>query len=251
MMRFAGQCAFITGGARGMGRTFGQAFAAEGASIAVVDVDVETAKATASDLEASGAQALAIGCDITDETEVADAVASVVDRFGGIDILVNNAGLHLLKYNQPFGVLPRDDLRALFEVNVFGIVTCSVACRESMRTRGGGVIVNISSVAGHMSTTPYGVSKLAVRGLTVALATEFAPDAIRVNAISPGLIVTDNLVSDLGEEAIERVRSMQLVKHAGTPEHISDALLFLCSDEARMITGETLKVTGGGWALNI
>ena len=178
---------------------------AEGAAIAIADIDVEGAKRAAAELEAGGHAALAVECNVADEQSVDNAVATVIDRFGGVDILVNNAGLHLTKYNQPFSVLPRADLREMLDVNVVGVVNCSVACRTSMQARGGGVIVSIASVSGHMSETPYGVSKLAVRGITVALAKEFAPDRIRVNAISPGLMASENAMADLPPE-LDRAR---------------------------------------------
>ena len=123
-----------------------------------------------------GGQAIAVRCDVADEEQVDAAVAATAEKFGGIDILINNAGLHLTKYNQPFGVLSRNELRGLFDVNVIGVINATLACRDSMRDRGGGVVLSILSMAGYLSATPYAVSKLAVRGLTVAFATELAPD---------------------------------------------------------------------------
>jgi NAD(P)-dependent dehydrogenase (short-subunit alcohol dehydrogenase family) len=173
-------------------------------------------------------------------------VARTVAALGGVDVLINNAGKHLSKYAQPFGVLPRAEVRALFEVNVIGIVNCTVSCAEAMRARGGGVVVNISSIGGFRSTTPYGVSKLAVRGLTIAFATELAGDNIRVNAIAPGLMGTENALLDLSPEKIERHRTeLQLVHRLGTMDDIVAAMLFLCSDEAGFVTGETIRVSGG------
>ncbi|EUA56402.1 short chain dehydrogenase family protein [Mycobacterium xenopi 4042] len=102
-------------------------------------------------------------CDVADEQQVDAAVGLAIQQLGGIDILINNAGRHLTKYNQPFSVLSRDDIRELFEVNVIGVINCTLACRDSMRERGGGVVLNISSMAGFMNVSPYGVSKLAVR----------------------------------------------------------------------------------------
>ena len=167
-------------------------------------------------------------------------------RFGGIDILINNAGKHLTKYNQPFSVLERDELRALFDVNVIGVVNCSVAARPSMAARGGGTIVNISSMASYLSGTPYSVSKLAVRGLTIAFAQEFAPDHIRVNGIAPGLMATENAMDDLPQELVDQfVNQLQLVPRLGQMDDIVRALLFLCSEDSSFVTGETLKVTGG------
>ena len=163
----------------------------------LADIDLEAAQRTAAELGSIGPAGLAVRCDVADENQVDAAVGRAVEEFGGVDILINNAGKHLLKYNQPFSVLPRDEVRALFDVNVVGVINCSVACRESMSDRGGGAILNIASIAAHLSTSPYGVSKLAVRGLTIAFAAEFAPHRIRVNAISPGLMATENAMAEL------------------------------------------------------
>src|SRR5439155_14728119 len=125
---------------------------------------------------------------------------------------------------------------ALFDVNVIGVVNCTIACRAAMGERGGGVVLNISSIAGHMHSSPYGVSKLAVRGLTVALAAELAPDGIRVNAISPGLMATENAIADLPQDMIDDfVNNRQLVHRLGQMDDIVAAALFLCSDDASFI----------------
>jgi NAD(P)-dependent dehydrogenase (short-subunit alcohol dehydrogenase family) len=245
-MRFDGKVVFITGGAIGFGRAFARAFVAEGAAVVIADIDDRQAEETAAALRESGAKALAVHCDVAKESEVEAAVAETTAEFGGVDVLFNNAGLHLLKYNQPFSVLARDDLRALFDVNVVGIVNCTLACKDSMRERGGGAVVNISSIASHLSTTPYGVSKLAVRGLTVALATELADDRIRVNAIAPGLMATENAMDGLPQDMVDDfVAHRQLVHRLGTMDDIVATALFLCSADAGFITGETLRVSGG------
>ena len=250
-MRFEGRTAFITGGGIGFGRAFARALVAEGAGVAIADIDTEMAERTAAELVSAGGHAVAVPCDVADPDQVNAAVATTIEEFGGVDILINNAGLHLTKYNQPFGVLSRNEIRALFDVNVMGVINGTLACRDSMRERGGGAILNISSVAGYLGATPYGVSKLAVRGLTVAFATEFAPDRIRVNGIAPGLMNTENAIADLPRPLIDEfVQERQLVHRLGTMGDVVSAMLFLCSDEASFITGETLKVSGG-YPLNL
>jgi 3-oxoacyl-[acyl-carrier protein] reductase len=245
-MRFSERTAVITGGAVGFGRAFARALVAEGANVVLADIDADAAEPTAAELVSAGGQAIAVNCDVADADQVDAAVATTIDRFGGIDILINNAGLHLTKYNQPFGMLSRDEIRGLFDVNVIGVINVTLACRASMRERGGGVVLNISSMAGYMSATPYAVSKLAVRGLTVAFATELAPDRIRVNAIAPGLMNTESALADLPRPLIDEfVHERQLVHRLGTMGDVVSAMLFLCSDEASFITGETLKVSGG------
>lgn len=245
-MKYDNKVAFITGGAVGFGRAFAKALCAEGAKVVLADIDLAAAQQTARALAAEGHQALAVACDVADEAAVNQAVAQAVSHFGGIDVLINNAGKHLTKYNQPFTVLPRPDVRALFEVNVMGVVNCTVACRDTMKERGGGAVLNISSIAANLSSTPYGVSKLAVRGLTIAFATELSADGIRVNAISPGLMATENAMDDLPQALVEDfIQNRQLVKRLGQMDDIVETMLFLCSEQAGFITGETVKVSGG------
>jgi 3-oxoacyl-[acyl-carrier protein] reductase len=245
-MRFENRTAIITGGAIGFGRAFARALVAEGASVVIADIDADMAERTAASLVSDGGQAIAVDCDVADTERVDAAIDAAIERFGGIDIVINNAGLHLMKYNQPFGMLSRNEIRSLFDVNVMGVINVTLACRDSMRERGGGVVLNISSMAGYMSATPYAVSKLTVRGLTVAFATELAPDRIRVNAIAPGLMNTENALADLPTPLIDEfVQRLQLVHRLGKMDDVVSAMLFLCSDDASFITGETLKVSGG------
>jgi 3-oxoacyl-[acyl-carrier protein] reductase len=245
-VRFDRRTAVITGGAIGFGRAFARALVAEGATVALADIDIDMAGRTAAELVSAGGHAIAVPCDVADNNQVDAAVATVVRRFGGVDILINNAGLHLTKYNQPFSVLSRNEIRQLFDVNVIGVINATLACRDSMRDRGGGVVLNISSMAAYVSISPYAVSKLAVRGLTVAFATELAPDRIRVNGIAPGLMNTENALADLPRPVIDEiVHDRQLIHRLGTMDDAVSAMLFLCSDEASFITGETIKVSGG------
>ena len=245
-MKFENRTALITGGAIGFGRAFARALVAEGANVVLADIDIDTAERTAAELVSAGAHAIAVDCDVADADRVDAAVATAVAQFGGIDIAINNAGLHLTKYNQPFGMLSRNEIRSLFDVNVMGVIHVTLACRDSMTDRGGGVVLNISSMAGYMSATPYAVSKRTVRGLTVAFATELAPDRIRVNAIAPGLMNTESALADLPKPLIDEfVQRLQLVHRLGSMDDVVSAMLFLCSDEASFITGETLKVSGG------
>jgi 3-oxoacyl-[acyl-carrier protein] reductase len=245
-VRFDGKVVFVTGGAIGFGRAFARAFAAEGASIAIAEIDDALAETTAGELRDHGASAFAVHCDVSREDEVDAAVAKTVSELGGVDILLNNAGLHLTRYNQPFGVLPRDELRRLLEVNVVGIVNCTLACRDAMAVRGGGAVVNISSTAADLCMSPYGVSKLAVRGLTVAFAQELSPQSIRVNSVSPGFMATENALADMGEAIVdEMVNVRQKVHRLGTMDDIVHAVLYLCSDDAGFVTGEDLRVSGG------
>lgn len=246
MMRFSGKVAFITGGAMGFGRAFAKALGKEGASICVADIDIPTAEQTVKDLTASGIKAIAVNCDVGSNDAVQAAVRRAIAELGGIDILINNAGKHLTRFSRPFIEQPVEQLRLLFEVNMMGLIYCTLACRETMKARGGGSIVNISSISSYFSLNPYGVSKLAVRGLTSAFAGELGPDGTRVNAIAPGLMATEAAMEDQPKEKIDRfVNELQHIKRLGTMDDVVSTLLFLCSKEASFITGETIRVSGG------
>jgi NAD(P)-dependent dehydrogenase (short-subunit alcohol dehydrogenase family) len=245
--RFTGKVAFITGGATGLGRDFARALSREGAAVALADVDIRSAQSTAAELNTGDLPVVAIACDVAVQQSVEQAVESVTDQLGGVDVLINNAALHMKKYNGPFSSLSNQEIRGLFDVNVMGIIQCSLACRTSMQARGGGAILNMSSLAGFTTQSPYGVSKLAVRGLTIAFATEFAPDGIRVNAIAPTLTPTENVLAEFTDEDFERsVETRQLVRRRATMDDVTRTMLFLCSEDSSFITGETIRVTGGG-----
>ena len=245
-----GKVAVITGGGRGFGKAFGTALAARGAHVVLADIDGAAAEAAAAEIAGKGGSASGAACDVADEAGVAAMIGETAERHGGIDILVNNAGLHSAAYNKPSAELGIASLRRLFDVNVIGTYICSLAARPAMSGRAGAAVVNISSSAAYASRTAYGVSKLAVRGVTTQLAREFAADSIRVNAIAPGLIFTDTIRSELAPEVVKRVMGQQILQREGEEQDIVDALLFLVSPAASFVTGETLRVTGG-FALSV
>ena len=227
-----------------MGRSFAEALCAEGARVVIADIDTETATRTADEI---GEAAVAVACDVADRSSVDRAVGEAVEHCGGIDILFNNAARHLKKYSQPFSTLTAEETAGLFDVNVLGVVNCSVACSASMRERGGGAIVNMASSAAFTVGTPYGVTKLAVRGLTITFAKELGGDNIRVNAIAPGMVSTENALSEYTADELAAIRTAQVLKDPITMDDITRVALFLCSEESALVTGETIRVTGGGW----
>ncbi|WP_280490107.1 SDR family NAD(P)-dependent oxidoreductase [Nocardia carnea] len=240
-----GRVALITGGGRGFGKAFGKALTAQGIHVVLADIDADAAESAAADLVAQGGSALGVACDVADAERVGEVVAEIAERFGGLDILVNNAGLHSAAFNKPFAELGLRRTRQLFEVNVMGVIICTLAAKGAMSGRPGASIVNISSSAAYGNRSAYGVSKLAVRGLTVEFAHELAADGIRVNAIAPGLIFTDTIRAELATSDVERVMGQQILRRAGEERDIVETLLYLVSDKASFITGETLRVTGG------
>jgi NAD(P)-dependent dehydrogenase (short-subunit alcohol dehydrogenase family) len=244
MGEFAEKVAFVTGAGAGFGEAFSHALSAQGASVVLADIDGDAASRVAAAIVSKGGQALGVVCDVADEASVADAVSKATEAFGGVDILINNAGLHSAEYNQPIAALGMEKINRLFAVNVMGGIHCAMACRASMRARGGGVILNLASLAAYLNSTIYGVSKLAVRGLTVNLATELSADNIRVNAIAPGLVATETLQREM-PELFERFAKTQLVHRNGQVDDIVEAMLYLCSTRSSFVSGETLKVAGG------
>lgn len=245
MGEWTGRTAVITGGGRGFGKAFGAALASEGAHAVLVDIDAAVAEAAAQEIRDAGGSALGLGGDVTDEARMAAVMEAAAAVNGGIDLLVNNAGLHSDEYGQPILKMGLAKVRRLFDVNVLGVVCVTLAAHPHMKGRAGASVVNISSSAAHMGGSAYGDSKLAVAGLTITFARELGVDGIRVNAISPGLMLTETIRNELPEATKARVQAMQLIAGDGLEEDIVEALLYLASARARFVTGETLRVTGG------
>jgi NAD(P)-dependent dehydrogenase (short-subunit alcohol dehydrogenase family) len=247
-VRLAGRTAIVTGAATGFGEVYAHALSKEGARVALGDVDLAGARKVEAELRAQGADALAVEVDVAAEDQVASMAETVVAALGGIDILVNNAGLYLHEYSGPCAELAPAKWRRLIDVNLTGALLCAAACRSAMRARGGGVIINQSSVGAYMGiASAYGVSKRALNALTVALAVEFAPDRIRVNGLAPSSVESDTrpALRWWPEERRRAFFDQQLIKRVGHMNDLANALIFLCSDEASFLTAQTLPVDGG------
>jgi NAD(P)-dependent dehydrogenase (short-subunit alcohol dehydrogenase family) len=240
-----GEIAVITGGGRGFGKAFGHALAARGAHVVLVDLDGAAGELAAAEIISAGGSASSFAADVADEDQVAAVMGDTVEQFGGIDFLINNAGLHSQAYNEPMRTSGVDKIRRLFDVNLMGTVICTLAARDAMVGRAHPAIVNISSMASYGCQTAYGVSKLAVRGLTASFAHELGAEGIRVNALAPGLIFTDTIRAELAPETVAYVLAQQILEREGLEDDIVGAMLFLVSSNAAFITGETLRVSGG------
>lgn len=252
MDRMRGKVVAVTGGGAGIGRTFAHRFAVEGADVVIADVDPAAGDKVVSELRADGHRAVAALMDVTDAEQVTAMVDLATSELGGIDVLVNNAGIHLDHAQLPFTVDAVADWRRVLDVNVLGALLCSAACRPSMAARGGGAIVNMSSMAAYGAGGAYAVSKLALNSLTVSLANEFASDGIRVNGIAPGLVDSEAAVAWWNDEARagragidQMIIGGQMIKRQGRMEDLANVCLFLCSDEASFVTGQTILVDGG------
>jgi 3-oxoacyl-[acyl-carrier protein] reductase len=250
-MRLKDKVAIITGSARGLGRAFALRFAREGAGLTVCDV--LDCGAVAGEIEAAGGEALALKTDITREEDTAEMARKTFDRFGRIDILVNNAaaigGIEDPDFIKPADQLVSADWNRYLEVNIKGTFLCCKAVMPYMKEQGKGSIVNIASTAGLYGSPAflhYSTSKGGIITMTRGLAIAWGDFNINVNAVAPGAVMTEAMRA-LNREgnATQSVVSKQILKRAIQPEDIAAAVLFLASDEASMITGQTLAVNAG------
>ena len=244
-MRLANKTALITGAAQGFGLGIAETFAREGARVAVLDIQETAADAAAKGIEG----AIALGCDVSKAADVDRAVRETIAQLGRLDIVVNNAGIS--HRNRPMLEVEEDEFDRVFAVNVKSIYLMAKATIPHFRQQGGGVILNIGSTAGirpRPGLAWYNASKGAVNLLSKSMAVELAPDRIRVNCIAPVAGETPLLATFMGEDTPEKRAQFRATIPWGrlsTPADIANAALFLCSDEAEMVTGAVLTVDGG------
>lgn len=255
MTRLAGKSAIITGAARGIGRAFAAAYVAEGAQVVIADIDLDRARATASDL---GANALAVALDVTDQTSIDTAVAQTVDHFGKVDILINNAALFTAA---PIVEIDRRDYDRIMSVNVSGTLFMMQAVARQMIAQGqGGKIINMASQAGRRGEALVGVycaSKAAVISLTQSAGLNLIAHGINVNAIAPGVVDgehwdgVDAFFAKYehkapGQKKAE-VGAAVPFGRMGTADDLTGMAIFLASKEADYIVAQTYNVDGGNW----
>jgi NAD(P)-dependent dehydrogenase (short-subunit alcohol dehydrogenase family) len=244
----------VTGGASGIGRATALAMAREGARVAVADRTEEMAAATVAAINAGGGQAIAIACDVARDDQVGAMVARTVAAFGRLDCAFNNAGIsgrHVGSAGQRLHEMTRESWAGMLDVNLTGVFLCMRHEVAHMLAHGGGSIVNTASILGLVGTTvaaSYVAAKHGVVGLTRAAAADYGTDGIRVNAICPGYIetpMTTQTVKERGAALMAKVPMSRL----GQPEEIAEAVVWLCSDRARFVTGTAQAVDGGYTAI--
>ena len=247
MGRLDGKTAIVTGAGRGLGAAYARALAIEGAAVTVADI-VDT-RATVETITAAGGRAIGVSCDVTETAQIATMVEATIEAFGGVDILINNAARVVDFDHGSFLDIDEAEWDSVMRVNTRGAFSCVKAVAPIMRKAGHGKIVNISSgtvFKGTPRMLHYVSSKGAVVAFTRALARELGDDGICVNALAPGLTMseaieasdqfTDNKAANLAARAIKRDEQ---------PEDLIGAMLFLCSSDSDFVTGQTLVVDGG------
>jgi len=245
---FRGQVALVTGASSGMGLATARAFAAQGASVALADINEDALRAANDELTSAGQQALAVVCDVSDEDQVAALVDRTVATYGRLDMAFNNAGIQVPPSDaadEPAGIFERVNA-----INLRGVWACMKHELRQMREQGSGAIVNCSSLGGLVGLpgrASYHASKHGVLGLTKSAALEYAPRGIRINALCPGTIATP-MVADMeakGElDMAEAIRN-QPIGRLGAADEIAAAVLWLCSPGASFVVGVALPVDGG------
>lgn len=234
----------ITGGAQGIGEAIVRRFAAEGAKIAIVDVIGDKATVLAEAIQAEGGEAIALVCDVTDREQVKVTVAKVIDTYGQIDILCNNAGI---TRDARLAKMTEDQFDQVIAVNLKGVFNMTQAVAPHMVNQGYGRIITTSSVVGlygNFGQTNYVATKAGVIGMTKVWARELGPKGVTANAIAPGFIATEMVLS-VPEDILDRFINITPARRLGEPEDIANAFLFLASEEASFVNGAVLSVDGG------
>ncbi|GAA2031637.1 SDR family oxidoreductase [Agromyces tropicus] len=252
-MRLEQKQAIVTGGAGGIGRATAKALAAEGAAVAVVDLDGEAAEAVAAEIRDAGFTAVAIRADVSSEDDIVRVVATTVAEFGGVDVVFNNAGI--IRRSTALE-LTADEWDLVFGVNVRSIFLMCKHVVPVMAAAGGGSIINTGSgwgLKGGGRALSYCASKGAVVNMTRALAIDHGPEGIRVNSVNPGDVNTGMLRDEarqLGEDADAFLADAadRPLRRMGEPREIASAVVWLASDESSYVTGSALVVDGGGIA---
>jgi 2-keto-3-deoxy-L-fuconate dehydrogenase len=252
MFELNGKVAVVTGAGSGIGEAIATLFGKQGAHVAVLDLDEAAASRVVEKIRGAGGKAEAWACDVSNESSVKTVFGDVVGRLSRVDILVNNAGIpgvgDILKTSE-------DDFDRVYRVNVKGVFLCARAGVEQMLKQGGGVILNMASIASHVGLPDrftYSMSKGAVLTMTFSIATDYVKKGIRCNCLAPARIHTPFVDGYLAKnypgrekEMFDKLSQTQPIGRMGKPEEVAFLALYLCSDEAAFVTGQSYPIDGG------
>jgi NAD(P)-dependent dehydrogenase (short-subunit alcohol dehydrogenase family) len=252
MSRFSNRVAVVTGGGSGIGQAIALRLAAEGAVLAILELEASGADDTIAAIESAGGHAVCYACDVSDHQAVTSTMAQIADEVGAVDILINNAGVACIG---SLANTSEADLDRIYAVNVKGVYNCMHAVINAMEARGCGVIVNLASIAsklGILDRFAYSMSKGAVLTMTLSVARDYVDKGIRCNCVCPARVHTpfvDNYLAQHypgEEEAIfAKLSAYQPIGRMGKPDEIAALVAFLCSDDAAFITGAAYDIDGG------
>lgn len=248
MFDFDGQVVIVTGSGspKGIGKTIARTFAKQKAAVVIADINESGIQETVDEIKSEGGEAMGVVVNVTSEESVQNMVKEVIDAYGRLDVLVNNAGI-----SQKVTVedMTLEDIRRIFEVNMYGLFLCTQACMKPMREAKYGRIVNLSSVSGKrgggvFGGAHYSASKAAVLGFSKNLSREISAEGITINSVCPGLIDTE-IWKSLPKEEADKVISQIPMGRPGQTQEVADTIVFLASKEASYITGEEIDINGG------
>ena len=247
-LRLDGKAAFVTGGARGIGKSIAIALAEAGSDVAIADIDIDEAVKTAEEIKRSGVNTIALRTDVTDAAQVEAMINDIVTAFGKLDIAFCNAGICI---NTPAEEMTFEQWKKVIDVNLTGVFLTAQAAGKYMLAHGGGSIINTASMSGHIVNYPqpqcaYNASKAGVIQLTKSMAVEWAQKNIRVNSISPGYIGTDLVLNAPHlQPLIEQWNAVSPVRRMGRPDELQAIAVYLAGDASLFTTGSDFIIDGG------
>jgi 3-oxoacyl-[acyl-carrier protein] reductase len=252
--RFDDRVVIVTGGAQGIGAATAQRFAEEGASLAVLDLTEQRCETTVEKVRSYGGAAMAVGADVSNSAAVMAAIERIIAEFGKIDVLVNNAGI--TRDNLLFK-MTEEDWDTCVDISLKGTFLMTQAAQKHMVPVKHGKVINLSSISalGNRGQANYSAAKAGIQGLTATMAAELGPYNINVNAVAPGFVqtpMTEATAARIGipaQDFVAAAAAQHALRRVAQPEDIAAVIAFLASEDARHITGQTIYVNGGRWAV--